>query len=87
MKNSYCSQILVCPKTHIALKRVSTRTWNSMKKRLKQETVYTAFGKEIVPESAMIRNDHNSKTATYFYPVANGLVYLMPNDAVELSNT
>ena len=85
MSQDYISQILVCPQSNVPLKRLSATTWKNIKARLAQDTVRTAFDKEITPESGMIRKDQNSKNATYFYPIADGLIYLMPNDAVQLS--
>jgi uncharacterized protein YbaR (Trm112 family) len=87
MSQDYMSQILVCPQSNIPLKRLSANTWKTIKSRLGQNTVYTAFNKEITPQSGMIRKDQNSKTATYFYPIADGLIYLMPNDAIQLSDS
>ena len=84
MSQTHLQQVLVCPQTHIPLKRVTANMWKTIQKRLGQDTVQTAFGKEIKPESAMIREDQNSKTADYFYPIAEQLIYLMPNDAVQL---
>ena len=75
---------LMCPRSQKSLRLLSDQEWSDVKMRLKQNEVETAFGALIQPQGGAICVGDSPKEVEWFYPLADGLLYLMPNDAVDL---
>lgn len=75
---------LRCPRRALPLKVLSEEEWITLSARLNTREVSTAFGAQITMEGGAICSDESAEHASYVYPVAQGLLYLMPNDAVSL---
>ena len=75
---------LMCPRSKKSLRLLNEQEWTEIKTRLNQEEVETAFGAIIHPQGGAICMGDAPSEAKWFYPLAEGLLYLMPNDAVDL---
>ena len=75
---------LMCPRTQKSLRILDNQEWNLIQDRLTDPQVETAFGATIQPEGGAICIDEKPEDVLWFYPLADGLLYLMPNDAVDL---
>ena len=75
---------LRCPRSQRSLRLLNDQEWNDIKIRLQRDEVETAFGANICPQGGAICTGDSPKEAKWFYPLADGLLYLMPNDAVDL---
>ena len=77
-------KLLVCPQHHTSLKILTSEEWDRLSARLQTLSVTTGFGAHITAEGGAICEEEDDQSATYFYPIAEGLLYLMPSDAVPL---
>ena len=76
---------LMCPRSQKSLRLLNDQEWAQLKTRLTQDQVETAFGALIHPQGGAICIDKSPDEVDWFYPLADGLLYLMPNDAVDLN--
>ncbi|MBM4290564.1 MAG: hypothetical protein FJ138_03290 [Deltaproteobacteria bacterium] len=76
---------LRCPQRRQPLRVLSAEGWATLKARLPSAQVTTGFGAQITAEGGAICEDHTPEGAPYFYPIAEGLMYLMPSDAVRVT--
>ena len=77
-------QNLRCPRSKEPLHLLTQEEWTTLSARLASLDVTTAFGATITAEGGAICVGHSLDDVTYFYPHAEGLLYLMPSDAVSL---
>jgi hypothetical protein len=63
---------------------LTDQEWAQIQQRLDQGQVETAFGALISPQGGAICTGDDLDKVSWFYPLAEGLLYLMPNDAVDL---
>ena len=75
---------LMCPRSQKSLRLLNDQEWNLIQNRLDTQQVETAFGAMIQPQGGAICVDETPEDVLWFYPLADGLLYLMPNDAVDL---
>ena len=76
---------LMCPRSQKSLRLLDEQEWTLIQSRLTDHQVETAFGAVIQPQGGAICIDDTPQDVLWFYPLADGLLYLMPNDAVDLS--
>jgi uncharacterized protein YbaR (Trm112 family) len=76
---------LRCPQRGLPLRVLSDEGWSTLRARLPSAEVTTGFGARITAEGGAICEGDTPERAPYFYPIAEGLMYLMPSDAVRVS--
>ena len=76
---------LRCPQRGLPLQVLSDEAWSALRARLPSAEVTTGFGARITAEGGAICEGDTPEGAAYFYPIAEGLMYLMPSDAVRVS--
>ena len=75
---------LRCPQRRVPLHVLSAEGWGALSARLPSVEVTTGFGAHITAEGGAICEGDTPESAPYFYPIADGLMYLMPSDAVRV---
>jgi|LauGreDrversion4_2_1035121.scaffolds.fasta_scaffold871221_2 hypothetical protein len=76
--------LLRCPQRHLPLRVLGAAEWATLSARLASVEVTTGFGAHITAEGGAICEGETPEGASYFYPISEGLMYLMPSDAVRL---